>query len=199
VRYLELSSWKTAKSAEASVNKADRVLLLALGVSLLANVYQFWSFRQKLTVTHVDAQLMPRAGTKLAELHLLKLEGGAPDLKIGPNELPVVVYILSPTCKWCEMNWPNVNSLAAQLGGKYRFIGASNTSKDLQTYVNAHHPAFPVYYVDPSSAASEIQLNVTPRTLVFSPEGVFLRGWDGIYAGDTKVQLASFFHVVPPA
>lgn len=177
------------------MNKSDRVLLVALGISLLANVYQFWSFRQKLSITHADAMLMPSAGAKLTGLHLLNLDGRVPDLKLDPNELPVVIYILSPTCKWCEMNWTNVNSLATQLNGKYRFIGVSSTGRDLRTYVDAHHPVFPVYYVDPNSASSSIPLNVTPQTLVFSQEGAFLRGWDGIYTGDTKAQLASFFHV----
>jgi hypothetical protein len=182
------------------VKKTDHVLLIILGFSLLANVYQFWSYRHKASPAspHTEGRLMPPVGAKLADLHLLKLDGGSPDLDLKPGELPIVVYVLSPMCKWCKANWPGVNSLATQLGAKYRFVGVSSTNKDLQAYVNTYRPAFPVYYADPAVAESTIQLNLTPQTLLFSSDGFFVRGWDGAYTGETKQQLSSFFRVGLP-
>jgi hypothetical protein len=185
-------------------SKADRFLLAVLAVSLIANLGLLLLLRQSHGVAaafaknHISGSLLPPVGARLDELHFAKIGGGAPDLKLDSHELPIVVYVLSPTCKWCKLNKPIIDSLATQLQGKYRFIGISITSKDLAAYVAENSPTFPVYKLDPGSSPTSMPLSGTPETLVFSPDGLFLRGWNGAYIGGTREQVSSYFGVKLP-
>jgi hypothetical protein len=185
--------------------KPDRVLLAVLGLSLLLNCGQYAYYalyhgvRTTYTRSEIDSQLLPRIGTRLNELHLVKSDGSKLDLRFDSRGLPVVVYVLSPTCKWCMLNRPNISSLVSQTQGKYQIIGLSSTSIGLQDYVTKNAPPFPVYYMDPAAPSPPISLTVTPRTLVFSPDGAFKRGWNGAYMGDAKTEIASFFDVTLPS
>jgi hypothetical protein len=68
----------------------------------------------------------------------------------------------------------------------------------MASYVKENSPPFPVYFVDDNFPNTTIALTVTPRTLVFSPDGLFIRGWNGIYTGETKMQISSYFGVKLP-
>jgi len=46
------------------------------------------------------------------------------------SRTPTVLYILSPTCGWCQVNKANVNLLASNIGAKYRFVGISIREDD---------------------------------------------------------------------
>jgi hypothetical protein len=148
--------------------------------------------------SHTSGSLLPPVGARLDELHFAKIGGGKPDLKLDAHQLPIVVYVLSPTCKWCKLNKPIIDALVPQLQGKYRFIGISITSKDLAAYVTENSPPFPVYNLDPSYPPTRMPLSGTPETLVFSPDGLFLRGWNGAYIAETREQVSSYFGVKLP-
>jgi len=186
------------------MGKTDRVLMVALAASLLANVGLTFMWRQSrgasssLSKSRFDERTLPHVGARLDELHLLGLSGEKPDLNRGVDAPPTVAYVLSPTCRWCELNRPDIDSLATQMRGRYRFIGVSTTSKGLADYVAQKAPPFPIYYVDPSSPHPSFQLSATPETLVFSPGGAFVRGWNGAYLDDTKASILSFFGVALP-
>jgi hypothetical protein len=186
---------------QSRVNKADRLLLVVLAASLIANVLLAVILLRTrngivaYTQQHLGAHILPSQGIQINELHLVEVSGGKLDLKFGAKELPVVIYVFSPTCRWCNANKTNVDSLVAQIHGKYRFIGVLSNPQDVGKYVKQQDPPFPVYYLDPDFPNYSIPLAVTPRTLVFSSAGSLLRGWDGAYMGETKMQLLSFFGV----
>jgi hypothetical protein len=186
------------------MGKVDRILLAGLAVSLLANVgFTFlWLHGRSASPAYVrsqlDARTLPHAGARLDNVRLLNVNGEKADLRFDPHELPIVVYVLSPTCKWCKLNKQSVDSLAMQLRGKYRFVGVSTTSQDLAPYVTENAPPFPVYYVDSSSPHSNIPLTVTPETLVFSADGAFVRGWNGAFSEGTIEPISSYFGVKLP-
>ena len=179
-----------------------------LAVSLLANVSLTFLFRtEPRSVSHnscptartpSDARDLPRSGARLDELHLVTQDGTRPDIKLNSHELPIIVYVLSPTCGWCKLNRPNVNSLVTQVQGRYRVVGASVTPLGLATYVVTNSPPFQVYFVDPKFSHPSFPLKATPETLVFSSEGVLIRGSNGAYLEDTKDLVSSYFGVKLP-
>ncbi len=184
--------------------KLDRFLLIVLTLSLIGNVMQAVLVRQSHGMTPIlakkkaDIESLPRNGQRFDQLHLVKVNGETADIRFDSNEMPVVAYVFSPTCKWCKLNRRYIDSLARELQEKYRGIGISNTSKDLPAYVAENPSAFPVYYVDGRGPDTAITMAVTPRTLVFSPDRHFIRGWNGAYLGATKAQIMSYFHANLP-
>lgn len=182
----------------------DPVLLILLAVSLSANVVLTLMLRHGIArpaafaYSSKGAPRLPMVGARLEQLHLTRVDGTKVDLTFGASESVLVVYVLSPACGWCERNRAEIDSLASQLNGKYRIIGISNTSDGLASYVTQKSPHFPVYSIDPSSVSSIIPLGATPATLVFSPQGTFVKGWNGAFLGDTKEQIASYFGVKLP-
>ena len=191
----------------SSTNKVDRVLLIVLAMSLIANVSLTYLL-QRNRIQHPvidataqnlsDARSIPKAGARLDELHLIKQDGTTPDIKLDSHELPIIVYVLSPTCGWCKLNRPNINSLVTQVQGKYRVVGISVTSLGLENYVVQNSLPFQVYSVDPKFSHANFPLKATPETLVFSSEGILIRGWNGAYLGDTKDIVSSYFGIKLP-
>jgi hypothetical protein len=189
---------------QAKVGSPDRLLLIVLGLSLLANVGQYvLRLRTQpavspYTVNRYEKNLLPQPGTTLASLHLLSADGSKAELQFGSNELPTVVYVMSPTCKWCERNLQMIDALVTQVHGRYRVIGISNTTKGLQDYIHKISPPFPIYYPDPNYTNAAITTDITPRTLLFSPSGSFIQGWNRAYLNQTKSDIAMFFKISLP-
>jgi|GEM_PF-3627179 len=191
-------------SEQTKVNTPDRLLLIVLGLSLLANIGQYvlrLRARQAVlpyTVNRYERNLLPQPGATLASLHLLNADGSKTELQFGSNELPTIVYVLSPTCKWCQRNLQMIDALVTQLHGRYRVIGISNTPIGLQDYIHKISPPFPIYYPDPNYTNATITTDITPRTLLFSSSGSFIQGWNGAYINQTKSDIAMFFKVSLP-
>jgi len=183
--------------------KTDRFLLLVLALSLSANIclmvawHRAHSSEVALT-TEFNTRTLPSSGANFGELRLLSLEQKMNDPSLGDNKMPVVVYVFSPTCKWCERNQSGIGALATQIKGKYRLIGVSNTSNELAQYLAHISPPFPVYYLDPNSQHPNLPMSVTPQTLVFSPDGAYIVGWNGAYMQATRNEISSFFKVSLP-
>lgn len=186
------------------MKKPDRVILALLALSLIANVALTLLLRHERTARiageqrDFDSRVLPEVGAPLSDLHLLNLKGNPTELEIGPRQLPVIAYVLSPTCRWCELNRRSIDSLASQLQGRYRIIGISTTANGLLAYQNRTGVKFPLYSVDPGSLHADFSLAVTPETLVFSPDGRFTRGWSGAYIGDTRKSVSAFFGATLP-
>ena len=167
------------------------MLFVALGASLTLNVFQYYS-QLRVKGEAASRLELPRGDEKLSSLHLASVDGSKLEVSFGPEALPTLVYVMSPTCKCCELNLPKVNRLATQLEGRYRIIGLSSR---LNGELPPHAYSFPLYEVDSRFPAPPITLDATPRTLIFSPDGHFVKGWDGAYINETGKEVGAFFKV----
>jgi hypothetical protein len=187
-----------------SAKRFDWVLLSLLALSFSVNVCLTFFWRHDRAPVNSSpklsnlSRLTEGSDVRLDRLHLIDLAGNTLNFRPDSHALPIVAYVLSPTCKWCEFNRSALDSLVAQTRGRYRFVGISNTTDGLGDYVALKAPPFPVYYVDPLFHSSSIGFNVTPRTFVFSPDGSLEASWDGAYMGKTKAEIASTFSVKLP-
>jgi hypothetical protein len=183
------------------MGKSDRVLLVVLGISLAVNVGLAFLWQQSkrtaqgIVTRTASSHLMPVEGEYVPELHLVKPDGTKVDLRLDTREPPVVLYIFSPTCKWCDLNRPNIDSLVSQSHNRYRFIGLYPSTTGISDYLMSNAVPFPVYSLDPSSPNPEISESVTPRTLLFSSGGLLVHSWTGAYSGATMKQISSAFGV----
>lgn len=170
--------------------------LICLLVSVTVNVLLTVQLQRVRAASRPRPPAVP-AGV-LAPVVLTAHTGARSVLGYGGGKVPVLFYWFSPSCGWCGRNLPNFEALAAQSGGKYRFVPVSTASAgDLAAYAQAHHLDFPLYSVSPDSAA-QYGFRGTPTTLLVSPQGVAIEHWVGAYTGRALVNLEKVLGVNLP-
>jgi hypothetical protein len=110
---------------------------------------------------------------------------------------PTVLYYFSPNCHWCERNWSNVRTLAAQTRNRYRFIGISTTDQ-VSAYLAERDLSFETVTGIPESVLRRYGIGGTPRTIVISQQGRVLGDWLGAYSTATQLAVERFFGVSLP-
>lgn len=174
--------------------KYDALLLLLLAVSVAANVLLGWKSRRYA----VDSKGTLPIGAFVPPLIAKNLQGTPETVVFGGAPLPTVVYVLSPTCHWCDRNMENAMYLAHSSQGNYRFVGISLGEQGLEAYYRRHRLNFPVYYGLSPSYARLLRLGSTPQTIVVSTDGEVLRNWTGAYTSDVRPEIENYFQVRLP-
>jgi len=138
-------------------------------------------------------------GESVPALQAKTNDGKPVSFSYGTSETALVIYVLSPTCQWCEKNQQSVEALASSIGKKYRFIGLSLESNDLKRYLEEKNVSFPVYTEPAITTYSSYKLgNGTPQTIVVSGQGTVLKNWHGAYSGSVKSEIEQYFGVHLP-
>ena len=177
----------------------DYSVLIVLGASLFGNLAVLALYTQgriafvKGARTSNAAARMPAPGAQLRTINLVDLEGKPFSPVLGSDPRSIVLYVFSPACRWCEANRRAIESLANQEQQNYRFIGVSIVNNGLREYLHEKPLPFPVFVADSHVPRGPFRLSTTPETLVFSPEGSYLRGWSGAYIGPTGESVSNFF------
>lgn len=131
-------------------------------------------------------------------IRLLSERGNAVDLDYGKGTLPTLLYWLSPSCGWCEVNIANFRALAAQAPGRYRFVAMSSSSPgELAIYAQRHRIDFPIYTIR-AEAARLYRLGGTPASVLISAQGTFVKRWDGAYTPSKLNEIESTLSVKLP-
>lgn len=163
------------------------IALVCLFVSVTVNILLTVQLQRVRAAPRSRLAALP-AGV-LPEVELTAHTGARSVFEYGQGKLPVLFYWFSPSCGWCGRNLPNFEALAAQSGGKYRFLPVSTASRDdLAAYALAHHLSFPLYSVSAESAA-RYGFRGTPTTLLVSPQGVAVEHWVGAYTGGALAKV----------
>ena len=171
-----------------ATNKADRVLLALLALSLVANVAVVgWLVRggpgAAAPTIAVGTKLDPITGVS---------KDGAPLTVSFEGDKPVVLYVFSPACVWCERNRTSIQSLVSAGTARFRFVGVSlapNTNGGDDGF------EFPVVFSD----GRPLPFASTPLTLVVGRDGRVLQSWPGAYTGPAKRRIEEYFAVSLPA
>jgi hypothetical protein len=174
---------------------ADSLLVyVVLAVSLAGNVYL--TMRVLRPAVTVNSELA--AGTVIPPL-TLSLDGRddtyTVEFKTDPR--PVVFYVFSPSCVWCDRNAANVARVAEVAGSRYRFIGVS-LAVGAEAYGRQHGITFPVYVGASDGVRRALKLGPTPHTIVVGSDGTVLQSWLGAYTGDAQREVERFFGVTLP-
>ena len=111
---------------------------------------------------------------------------------------PTLVYVLKPSCPWCNRNVANINALAGFAKSKYEVVGISLSPDGLREHVSASQYQFPIVAEIPATTAVELKLGGTPQTIVISRESKVIRSWIGAYSGATAVAIQDFFGFTLP-
>jgi peroxiredoxin len=199
-----MSSSKSGTDTRAS--RADWVVLLLLGLSLVGNislgvaVLRFSGQQapaQASRAARDQPPPPPKVGETLPALEAHRFGGPDESMEFGSGQRPTVFYVFSPDCKWCARNLDNVRQVVSAAKDTHRIVGIS-LDPEVGEYLNRVRFDFPVY-VKPSAAVfTAYRLGPTPLTLVVSPEGKVLKSWVGAYLGDSKKEVEEYFKVKLP-
>jgi peroxiredoxin len=171
------------------------ILLVSLSVNLLL-AYRIKGMSEAAAKASTPRVLV--AGESVPPFEASSLGGRREVVSYAGGDRPVVLYVFSPTCSWCERNLENFKALLSQKGDAYRFVGLSVTDRGLKEYVADKRLDLPVYYDPAEDAAGEYKIGGTPQTLVISPEGKVLQNWVGAYVGPQQAEVEKFFGVRLP-
>jgi hypothetical protein len=166
------------------------ILNLGLAARLLEN-------RQLLKIARESGNLKP--GASVSALELSTPDGTPIQIRYDDQHLPTVLYVLSPRCKWCARNTPNLKAILSAAGKTYRAFVISLVEEDLKDYRAEYGIAEPILVGVSKEAIDEYHMGGTPQTLVVSPDGMVTDVWMGAYIDTQKrAEIESVLGVTLP-
>jgi peroxiredoxin len=176
-------------------------LHLALALSLGLNLWlaeRVWTLQG--TFEAMAERPVLSVGSRVPDLDLLTVEGKRVAVRYSESPELTLVYVVSPTCKWCASNRESIRFLANALSKQARVVGIAimRDAAAFEQYVKDESLPFPLYNGLPDSAAKAFQIRSTPSTYLVSKDGVVLAVWEGAYGGTTKSEMETRFKVTLP-
>jgi hypothetical protein len=136
------------------------VIAMLLIASVVVNVLLANKSRRlehRLAVWESGKKLMP--GTIVPPLEVMSLEGTSTKIDYLNTTKPTVLYVLSASCDWCELNAGNIDGLVSKLGNDYRFIGIilDRDPNEVRDYVSKKNPLSPFTIRELESRPIEVE------------------------------------------
>lgn len=156
--------------------------------------------RQRHIIAGLTARHILSRGMQAPSLDLVSVEGRAVRVQYNDSDVPTVLYVVSPTCKWCLKNANSVAALYNQVGKAARFVGVSIMAQTPVKTDAAPIPMapFPMLTGPDDVVGKRLLIRSTPTTIVVSNEGVVLAVWEGAYGADLKARVEQHFKVHLP-
>lgn len=181
--------------------RAWHVLALegALVLSLVLNISLGWKVKRlEYVVDRLPAAPSLPAGTRMPRAFPASTPAGGRTQVMLARGRRTVLYVFTPTCRWCSANQRNLKALLEYRAGEYRFIGISLTDFELNRYMESAPSGLPVYTSPDAGIAKLLHFGNTPQMIVVSPSGEIIASWVGAWVGPTQSQVEQFFHVQLP-
>ncbi len=184
--------------ADASTDKAskpDAVLSVLLCMSLSANV-----FLAQSAIRPAPSRGRPELvaiGADAPALSVKTLDGNETTISTTDQRRPTVLYIISPSCVWCQRNVANIRTVAAAMKESHRFVAVSLGDAAPEAFQNMNL-GFDVYVHPSLQTTRQYGLSATPHTFVISADGKIVKSWSGAFASKTAADVENFFNVHLP-
>lgn len=164
-----------------------QLLILAASVSL--NCYQALRLRdfKRLLQSHMEIQV----GTVVGSLSVSDAEGRAVDIQLLNTKCPIVLYIVSPSCRWCDENAPRVSAVFNRYKYRAHFYAISLLPEGLPEFVQRTNLAMPVFTMRDLRAGRLLKLGATPQTIVIGSNGKVHRVWTGLYDASFEKEIGT--------
>jgi len=165
------------------------LLLLSTGVNVLQ--------AQRIhSLVSANPSVSSVVGRTVKSLTGLSLDGSPVDISLRADR-PTVVYFFSSKCKFCDMNWTNIQALASAAMGRFRVVAVS-TERGLRGYLAARHVTVEVLEGISDNTRESFGFSGTPHTVVVSFEGLVTHEWRGAYTPRMQRQIEDLFDVALP-
>ena len=143
------------------------------------------------------AALSKQWGPPLSDIPVLAVTGERHVITFDSLK-PTLLYVLSPSCIWCERNMDNITELAKTIGIEHRLVAVSTSDTNLQTYVQRNALPFDVYFVDSAALRQELGFTATPQTAIVSANGMVETVWRGAWNAPAQREIEARFSIKLP-
>lgn len=180
-------------------SRIDRLLIVLLLGSVGFNVYQAWQPRLRADQAG-GYNSLKMAGRSAPEFTATDRSGKS--LVIRTNEKPLLLYVLRPGCKYCELNTQNMQAMWKQLSNRYKFVGLNiGDESRLDDYLKANPLPFEVLSIETAQAQSEelqsYSFSATPALYLI--EGAKIqRAWAGAFSHFSQADIEKVFGIRIP-
>lgn len=136
--------------------------------------------------------LFPTPGLKASSLSGTDRNGLRESLQFGTEKNKTLLLVFSTKCPVCELNWPAWQAIT-EVGDEprpYRLAYANINSLFSDDYLLGHHFTDSALFAstDPRTIR-ELNLGITPLTIILTPQGEVERVWAGLLREDDKNEI----------
>ncbi len=187
-----------------AISRADWFLVSLLGISLILNVVLGATlFRvsgvRNTTSGATGAPPAPRVGQRLPPLRAHRLDGQPTSINVTePGGLPTLLYVFTPSCKWCERNLENMNVVLKAAHQSHRVVALSLDPNAAPYVERVGWDNLLVLTSPDESTKAAYGLGPTPQTLIIGTDGKVVTAWVGAYGGPVKREVEKYFSVQLP-
>ncbi len=185
----EATGWKFSFSSWYQ-HRFTIAICLVLGLSSATNVLlgkEVFQLRKIIADDRAIGTL--QVGSRVPPIVGRTIDGKEAVLKYNDTNVPTVLYVFSPQCTSCRKNLNNLHALLLSTSARYRIIGISLSSKDLNQYLTAENLNFPVYTDVKEAENRYYHFGSTPETIRISPDGQVLDVWIGVYRDHVRSDI----------
>jgi peroxiredoxin len=162
------------------------VVLLAANIAL---IHQNSQLKSQLSLP--PPALEAAAGTQMPDLRGFDPEGKPVEVEYGKDPRKVLVLVFSPTCPFCDQNWPKWEQVISSLDRSVvRPVGVDVTSTAKTPFLSQHQlTGLPVLEkVDPRVMLN-YRFQLTPQTILLDPAGKVEKVWTGVMTDSAVADL----------
>jgi hypothetical protein len=162
------------------------ILLLGANIGL---IHQNRQLKAQLSLPPPALEIAP--GTQVTDLRGFDVSGKPLELSFGKDPRKVLVLVFSPTCGFCDENWPKWSQLIPTLDSSaVRPAAVDVTATANPGFVSQHQIAGVPFFVqvDPQAAVS-YRMHLTPQTILVDHDGKVERVWTGVLNDSAMAEL----------
>ena len=160
-------------------------LLLALNVLLVVQN------RALKAVPPTPASLLPARGVRINEIDGLSIDGSPIDIQFGKDHRKTMLFVFSTSCGVCTANWPNWEKLSKSVNPTVFRLAYANINSEMSKKYSDRYglPAADVFAQLDARSRTQLNLQLTPLTIVLGADGTLERYWAGRLRPDEISQL----------
>lgn len=162
---------------------------LLLLVANIALIHQNSQLKARLALP--PPQLEAAHGAQMPDLRGFDPAGKPVELLYGKDPRKVLLLVYSPTCPFCDQNWPKWQAMLASLDhSAVRAVAVDVTSSSDEVFIQRHQLAgIPVFEkVDPQATVN-YRFQLTPQTILVDPAGKIEKVWSGVLNDSTLTEI----------
>jgi peroxiredoxin len=162
------------------------LLLLAANIALIRQNQDL-----KARVALAPPTLEAAAGAQMPDLHGFDQMGKQVEVAYGKDQRKVLVLVFSPTCGFCDQNWPKWQQVISSLDpSTVRPVAVDVTATANATFISQHQlSSLPVVVqVDPQATVN-YRFHLTPQTILLDHTGRVEKVWTGVLNDSALAEL----------
>ena len=162
------------------------VVLLAANIAL---IHQNSQLKAQLSLP--SPTMEAAAGAQVPDLRGVDVEGKPVEVLYGKDSRKVLVLVFSPTCPFCDQNWPKWQQVISSLDpSAIRPVLVDVTSTTTAGFISQHQlSSLPVILKADPQATVDYRMHLTPQTILVDPNGKVEKVWTGVMTDSAVADL----------